>query len=55
MTNWVGATPGIEEAVIAKFHRTRLVEPSQVERDFEAAVKNVKKLQPVKANKGKTT
>jgi hypothetical protein len=43
------------ELEFEKFHRSQLAEPSQVEKDFEAAVKELKKLPAPKGKKRATT
>jgi hypothetical protein len=43
------------ELEFEKFHRAQLAEPSQVEKDFEAAVKELKKLPTPKGKKRRTT
>src|SRR6266446_8446558 len=43
------------ELEFEKFHRAQLAEPSQVEKDFEAAVKELKKLPASKGKKRRTT
>ena len=42
------------ESEFAKFHHTQLAEPSQVEKDFDAAVKDLQKLPPPKRKKKKS-
>ena len=42
------------ELEFERFHRTRLAEPSQVEKDFDAVVKGLKKLPAPRPRKGKS-